>query len=119
MNLLFGESNQRKTPDNSTLFSPSSKVKTEKTQPDEKANVKHYKKNISATVWLCDNFPLTLEHLLPMLDLLSSANPKVNRIREFFEKKSLIQKNSFPLKAVIPIFLSVNAIISFQNFVFK
>ena len=85
----------------------------------EKNISKHYKKSITGNLWITENFPLSIDHLLPILDLLASANPKVLRIREFFEKKNLIQKNCFPLKAVIPIFFSVNLIISFRNFKFK
>ena len=116
---LFGEAPSKAGPPGSLSLSPNNKARFDRLQTVDKNVAKTYKKSLTASIWLCDKFPLNLEHLLPILDLLSSANPKVNRIRDFFEKKSLVQKNSFPLKAVIPIFLSVNAIINFENFQFK
>ena len=85
----------------------------------EKKILKQYKKNVVASVWVCDQFPLNFDHLLPILDILSSASPYISQIRDFLERKSLLKKSSFPLKAIIPLYYSVNAIISFRNFNFK
>lgn len=80
---------------------------------------KETKKNIDASIWLADSFPLHSEHLLAILDVMSSANPNISKLKEFLEKKSILHNRSFPLKAVIPLYLSVSAVINFRNFVFK
>lgn len=80
---------------------------------------KETKKHIDASIWLTDNFPLHFEHLIAVLDILSSASPNISKLKDFLEKRSILNNRSFPLKAVIPLYLSVSAVINFKNFVFK
>lgn len=80
---------------------------------------KETKKHIDASIWLTDNFPLHFQHLIAILDVLSSANPNISKLKEFLDKKSILNNGSFPLKAIVPLYLSVSAVINFRNFVFK
>ena len=104
---------------NETTISGKSKDKFEKSNISEEKLHKNHTKNIVACVWLCEKFPLTIEHLLPILDILSNVSANVLKLKSFFEGRSLAYLNSFPIKAVIPLFLSLNAIIEFKNFDFK
>lgn len=80
---------------------------------------KENKKSIDANIWLTENFPLNFEHLIAILDIFSSASPNMSKLKEFLGKKTMMQNKSFPIKAIIPILLSVSAVINFKNFVFK
>lgn len=96
-----------------------SKMKASQLDAAEKKVFKQIKKNVVASVWVCDQFPLNFDHLLPVLDILSSASPYIQQLKDFLERKSLLRKGCFPLKATIPLFHSVNAIICFKNFSFR
>lgn len=95
------------------------KKEIEKLSAQQKKLYKQYSKNISASVYLCNNFPLNLDVLLPILDILSNVSPQINRLKDFMERKNTMNRSSFPMKAYIPIFFSVNAIISLRNFNFR
>jgi Protein of unknown function (DUF3424). len=103
---------------NDSTISLGSKKELEKMNKQQKKLFKHYTKNIVATVYLCENFPLNLDLLLPILDILSNVSPQINRLRDFLNRKNTMNRGSFPLKAYIPIFFSLNAIISLKNFKF-
>ena len=100
-------------------ISTNSKDRFEKLNTNEKKMQNNYTKNIVACVWLCENFPLTIEHLLPILDILSNVSANIGKLKSFFEEKSLAYSKSFPMKAIIPLSFSLNAIIEFKNFNFK
>ena len=63
-----------------------------KLQVLEKSISKHYKKSITGTLWICEKFPLNIEHLVPILDILASANPKAVRISESFSRRRILFK---------------------------
>jgi len=84
----------------------------------QKRLMKNSTKNIVATVYMCENFPLSINHLMPVLEILSNVSPHINKVKSFLETQSNLNKRTFPLKASIPIMLSVNAILSMKNFKF-
>jgi hypothetical protein len=104
---------------NDTTISLASKKELEKMSSQQKKLFKHYTKNIASSVYLCENFPLNLELLLPILDILSNVSPQISRLKDFLNRKNTMNRGSFPLKAYIPIFFSLNAVISLKNFKFE
>ena len=85
----------------------------------QKKLLKNYTKNIVATIYMCEKFPIDLDHLFPVLDILANVSPHINRLKGFLERTISFNKSNFPIKACIPIFFSVNAVISIRGFNFK
>lgn len=100
------------------MLSARGKKEVEKMNIAQKKLLKNYTKNIVATIYMCDNFPLNMDHFLPILDILSNVSPHIGRLKGFLERTLSINKQSFPLKAYIPIFFSLNAILSMKDFKF-
>lgn len=75
------------------------------------------KKTVHASFWLTrnGNFPLSYEDFLPLMQIVSFASKKISKIKDFLADKKL-PDYSFPLKASIPLFMSVNAQISILNY---
>lgn len=76
-------------------------------------------KKLKATIWVSDQFPISLNDFLPMLALLSQANQSMHKLYEFMSNGSLIAQlppRSFPVKIDIPLTMSIRAVISFINF---
>ena len=75
------------------------------------------KKEIKTQFWLSKNgaFPLNFDDFIPLLHIVSFASKKIGKFKDFLSNKKLPDK-SFPLKAVIPLFMSVNASIKIQNY---
>ena len=48
------------------------------------------------SLWLSQNFPLKIDELLPMLDILAEKLKAVRRLRELLTTK--LPKESFPVK---------------------
>eukprot|EP00058_Branchiostoma_floridae_P002096 XP_002587584.1 hypothetical protein BRAFLDRAFT_230511 [Branchiostoma floridae] len=66
-----------------------------------------------ATLWLCDQFPLTLQdQLLPIIDLMARSNAHFARLKDFI---TLQLPSGFPVKIEIPLFHVLNARITFGN----
>lgn len=80
--------------------------------------LKEYKKNINANIWLADNFNLQIHHLLPILEILSSISNNIAQFKDFLINNFMKEAKFFPLKAIIPLFYTLNAVITFQNFKF-
>ena len=68
-----------------------------------------------ARCWVTDAFPLRPEHLRPLLSLLASANPALKQAATVVET---FGADRFPVKAQVPLLLSVNFEISFSRFEF-
>lgn len=80
---------------------------------------KELKKNINATVWLAENFQLQIQHLLPILEILSSFSSNIGHFKDFLSNNFMKEANLFPIKAIIPLVYTLNAVVSFQNFKFS
>lgn len=55
-----------------------------------------YKKGLRPTLWLSPNFPLQIEELLPLLDILASKVKAIRRLRELLTTK--LPMGTFPVK---------------------
>lgn len=75
---------------------------------------KHYSKHLSATLWTCDDFPLSLIDFLPILDLLSSFSKNSQHLATFFRQGCLVD-NGFPVKALIPVYASVKLLVHLDS----
>lgn len=84
----------------------------------ENREKKHYSKQVNATLWTCEEFPLTLLDFLPLLDLLASFSKNAQHLCSFFHQGSLLS-NSFPVKALIPVYASVKLIVHLDSITMK
>jgi GPCR-chaperone len=73
-------------------------------------------KKIKASIWAAENFPMKILDLMPLLDLLSSVSQKARRLHELFSSTNLFLGLGFPIRAKVPLFLTVTALIVFKNF---
>ena len=73
-------------------------------------------KTVSTKAWFSDQFPLTIKEFTPLLTVLSYASKHMNRLNEFFSKL-LIEDSLFPVKAEIPLKLSLKAVVTIHDFV--
>lgn len=84
----------------------------------ESREKKHYTKQVNATLWTCDDFPLTLLDFLPLLDLLSSFSKNAQHLSTFLHQGSLLS-NSFPVKALVTVYASVKLIVFLDSITMK
>ncbi len=70
---------------------------------------------LAAELWLCNSFPLSLQTMLPLLDVLAKANPLLSKFGEFLKNSSLTGTQMFPMRTVFPVAFSVRAQIQFLN----
>ena len=66
---------------------------------------KRYSKRLQVTTWLTEDFPLSLQDFLPLLDLLGTTSKKAGYVRSFFDRFTAHHK--FPIKADIPLYLAL------------
>ncbi|KAF3570338.1 hypothetical protein F2Q69_00060683 [Brassica cretica] len=72
-------------------------------------------KSLSPSVWLTNDFPLTTEELLPVLDILAINVEAVRRMKELLTVK--FPPGTFPVKMSIPVIPTVKVVITFSKFV--
>ncbi|XP_028969197.1 ankyrin repeat domain-containing protein 13D [Galendromus occidentalis] len=66
-----------------------------------------------ATLWLCDDYPLSLaEQVMPIVDLMSLNSSHFAKLRSFI---TLQLPTGFPVKIEIPLFHVLNAQVTFGN----
>ena len=80
-------------------------------------NKKTSSKNISASIWISKQHPLSLDSFLPLLEILSFSSKQIAKFKEYILKYQL-PKGAFPLKAKVPLFLTMKAAFSLQNLSF-
>ncbi|CAJ1967948.1 unnamed protein product [Sphenostylis stenocarpa] len=73
-----------------------------------------FKRGMMPALWLSQNFPLTIDELLPMLDILAEKLKAVRRLRELLTTK--LPKESFPVKVAIPVVSTVRVYVTFTKF---
>ena len=106
------------------LINPEKKPRENKSQSlinlqeHHKKFMKEFKKSINATIWLTDNFQLQIHHLLPILEILSSISNNIAQFKDFLVNNFMKEAKFFPIKAIIPLFYTLNAVVTFQNFRF-
>eukprot|EP00258_Populus_trichocarpa_P020694 XP_024436713.1 ankyrin repeat domain-containing protein 13C-B isoform X2 [Populus trichocarpa] len=69
----------------------------------EKVKEKEYVKSLKPSVWLTEQFPLKIEELLPLLDILANKVKAVRRMRELLTTK--FPAGTFPVKglSIVPV----------------
>ncbi|XP_062186484.1 uncharacterized protein LOC133890061 [Phragmites australis] len=72
-------------------------------------------KTLRPAVWLTEDFPLSVDEFLPLLDILSSRVRAVRRLRELLTTK--FPPGTFPVKVAIPVVPTVRVVITFTKFV--
>ena len=71
------------------------------------------RKQLSASLWMSNQFPLRLEQLLPLFEIMSPSNEHFDKLREFI---SMNLPPGFPVQAEIPLLMILSARITFRNF---
>ncbi|UXI15147.1 hypothetical protein NH340_JMT01090 [Sarcoptes scabiei] len=71
------------------------------------------KKFFNATVWMCEEFPISLkEQILPIVDIMAAYSSHFEKLQEFINLKL---PQGFPIQIEIPLFYLLNAKIGFGN----
>ncbi|XP_027364476.1 ankyrin repeat domain-containing protein 13B-like [Abrus precatorius] len=73
-----------------------------------------YKKGMMPVLWLSHDFPLKIEELLPMLDILAEKVKAIKRLRELLT--TTLPKETFPVKVAIPVVSTVRVLVTFTRF---
>ncbi|OMJ82104.1 hypothetical protein SteCoe_17267 [Stentor coeruleus] len=76
--------------------------------------VKHYSKQLNASLWTCEDFPLTLKDFFPLLELLASFSKNAQYLCAFFHQGCL-DDDDFPVKALIPVYASVKLLVHLDS----
>jgi len=95
---------------------------TLKKKPDIEIHTKlHYipiqkeqTKAIKASVWLTRDFPVTMDHILPILEIMAPTSTHFEKLNNFI--KLQFPDYGFPVKIEIPIFAVLYVTVVFQNF---
>ncbi|KAK7279120.1 hypothetical protein RJT34_24165 [Clitoria ternatea] len=73
-----------------------------------------FKKGLVPALWLSQNFPLKIDELLPVLDILGEKVKAVRRLRELLTTK--LPKEEFPVRVSIPVVSTVRVLVTFTKF---
>lgn len=94
---------------------------TKKTSSSESGNRRkdvirenEYKKGLRPVLWLSPNFPLQVEELLPLLDILANKVKAIRRLRELLTTK--LPMGTFPVKVSIPVVPTIRVLVTFTKF---
>ncbi|GAA0183778.1 scaffold/adaptor protein [Lithospermum erythrorhizon] len=82
--------------------------------PKDEIREKEYKKGLRPILWLSPHFPLKIEELLPLLDILANKVKAIRRLRELLTTK--LPKGTFPVKVAIPVVPTVRVLVTFTKF---
>jgi hypothetical protein len=58
---------------------------------------------------------LKMSHVVPIIELISAFSNNFDTLRDFMKGLENLNENFFPMKVIIPLFLSINVIIEFDN----
>ncbi|XP_068669122.1 uncharacterized protein [Aristolochia californica] len=86
-----------------------------KKTPEVACKENEYVKSLRPSVWLTEQFPLKIEELLPLLDILANKVKAVRRLRELLTTK--FPPGTFPVKVAIPVVPTVRVVVTFNKFV--
>ncbi|CAG9327265.1 unnamed protein product [Blepharisma stoltei] len=76
-------------------------------------------KETKAFCYLCEDFPLSLEEFVSVLNVIKNANTALGRLYDFLENEGiheLVPIDSFPVKIEIPIVMGIRAKVVFTNY---
>ncbi|KAJ3670455.1 hypothetical protein LUZ60_010779 [Juncus effusus] len=93
------------------------RIKEERNRWEKKVKCKEKEtvKSLRPTIWLTEEFPLKLEEILPLLDILSNGVRAVRRLRELLTTK--FPSGTFPVKVAIPVLPTIRVVVTFTKFV--
>lgn len=80
---------------------------------------KNQKKNLTAIVWVAENYPFKLEYMVNMINSLSNANDFIEKLKEFIkdpEFLNIMAKGGFPIKIQIPINFLIDVTMTFTEY---
>lgn len=72
-------------------------------------------KHFTISVWMAENFPLTVHQLMPFLEMMALGNKNFEKVQEIV---SMDLPPGFPIRIEIPLFAFLAAQITFLNFGF-
>ena len=78
-----------------------------------KLAAKEQRKRLSASIWMSHEFPLSIQQLLPLFEILSPSNEHFDKLREFI---SLKLPPGFPVQVELPVLMFLSARITFRNY---
>ncbi|CAO2824574.1 unnamed protein product [Amaranthus hypochondriacus] len=73
-----------------------------------------YKKGLRPILWLSSEFPLRIEELLPLLDILANKVKAIRRLRDLLTTK--LPMGTFPVKVAIPVVPTIRVMVTFTKF---
>jgi hypothetical protein len=73
-------------------------------------------RKITARCWLAEGFPLKVDDLLPILDVMSHANKHLKKVNKFVKYWRGEHGGFFPVKVQVPIVMTVYAVMHFRDF---
>lgn len=74
---------------------------------------KEQRKKLSASIWMSHDFPLSIDQLLPLFEILSPSNEHFDKLREFISLKLPL---GFPVQVELPVLMFLSARITFRNY---
>jgi len=73
-------------------------------------------KTVVTKAWLTQELPITVHEFQTLLQIMSYGSGFMRKLNAFFQKLD-IENGLFPVKAEVPLKLSVKAVLMIQNFV--
>ena len=73
-------------------------------------------RRVTARCWLADEFPMSVDDLLPILDVMSHANKHLNKANRLIQYWRKDHGASFPVKVLVPIAMTVYVVMRFKDF---
>lgn len=70
-------------------------------------------RQFKANVWMSNSFPLFVEQLLPIFEIMAPSNEHFGTLKEFIDMKL---PRGFPVKIEMPLFGVFTACVTFQNY---
>jgi hypothetical protein len=87
-----------------------------KSKPPRKPLKEAKPRKITARCWLAKDFPLKVDDLLPILDVMSHANKHLKKVNTFVGYWRGEHGGFFPVKVQVPIVMTVYAVMHFRDF---
>eukprot|EP00897_Mesotaenium_endlicherianum_P007031 jgi/Mesen1/6356/ME000328S05645 len=81
---------------------------------DKEGEESEYTRGVKPMLWLTSDFPLDMEELMPLLDLLASKVKAVQRLKELLTTK--LPPGAVPVKMSIPIIPTIRVSATFNKF---
>lgn len=76
------------------------------------------RKTVSANIWASNEHPLSIGTFLPLLHVLSFSSKQIRKLSQYLTRYQL-PKESFPLSARVPLFMTMEATFNFKNLKFS